>query len=376
MRSGDEVLSRQRNRGFAGHAAGLASFVVPLAFIAFLLLPTSHANLSSIASVNGHVYSLPSSASITSVASDVISLAKPGSSLDITGDVLAIGSGRPMKTHLGGHAVSPDAVLTDGAVVLVAHGENTLEGIAAKTEAIPFKTVVEGSGAIVHLAQLGNAGERTLYLGMSSRKQAAVFTLSAPHNEILQRTPTAKDGQKLVALTFDDGPGKWTQSVLDALAAKHVPATFFVLGSSAAGNTAMIRKLRDAGHEVENHTWGHPQLDKLTPDQIRSQIARTEAVIGPSRFLRPPYGAYNATVAGVATSMGYRLALWTVDTLDWKNRDADAIFAHVKSETKPGAIILMHDGGLERSQTVAAIPKIVDWLLRNGYSLTTVRNLL
>jgi peptidoglycan-N-acetylglucosamine deacetylase len=78
----------------------------------------------------------------------------------------------------------------------------------------------------------------------------------------------------------------------------------------------------------------------------------------------------------VADSLGYRLVLWTVDTLDWKTPNVGSILSLVKAETKPGAIILMHDGGADRSQTIAAIPKVVDWLLQNGYSLTTVANLV
>ncbi len=180
----------------------------------------------------------------------------------------------------------------------------------------------------------------------------------------------------MAALTFDDGPGTYTQAVLDALAAKHVPATFFVLGGAAAGNKAMIKAIKAAGHEVENHTWSHPVLTEVSAERVRSEISRTNAVIGGGRFLRPPYGTYNAAVAAQAHALGLRIALWTVDTLDWKHPSVESIMSYVKAKTKPGAIILMHDGGKNRSQTVAAIPVIVDWLFARGYSLTTVEQLL
>jgi peptidoglycan/xylan/chitin deacetylase (PgdA/CDA1 family) len=260
--------------------------------------------------------------------------------------------------------------------VRVRHGDHVLESIQSKTEAIPFKTTVRGKGVVVSLVQKGKQGTKTIYVGSASKKQAAAFLVAPAQDAIVQRSAGTKNGQKLAALTFDDGPSKWTQGVLDALAAKHVPATFFMLGSSAAGNKALVQKVKAAGHEVENHSWDHPVLTKLTADQVRSQISRTAAVIGGGYYLRPPYGTYNASVAAVAGSLGYSLVLWTVDTLDWKTRNVDSILANVKRETKPGAIILMHDGGADRSQTVAAIPKVVDWLLQNGYSLTTVENLL
>ena len=134
--------------------------------------------------------------------------------------------------------------------------------------------------------------------------------------------------------------------------------------------------MKDAGHEVENHTWNHPWLTKVSAAEFASQITRTNNVIGGSRFLRPPYGDSNATVKALASSMGLRLAFWTVDTRDWERQEVDAIMSHVKVETGPGAIILMHDGGPNRLQTVAAIPVVVEWLFAHGYSLTTVDQIL
>ncbi|MCL5736652.1 MAG: polysaccharide deacetylase family protein [Actinobacteria bacterium] len=149
----------------------------------------------------------------------------------------------------------------------------------------------------------------------------------------------------------------------------------FMLGSSAAASNALVRKVRAAGHEVENHSWSHPTMTELTPDAMRKEISRTDAAIGGGHFFRPPYGTYDTMVTSVANSLGYDLILWTVDTLDWKYPRVDSILSYVKAETKPGAIILMHDGGMDRSQTVAAIPKMVDWLLQQGYSLTTVEHI-
>ena len=138
----------------------------------------------------------------------------------------------------------------------------------------------------------------------------------------------------------------------------------------------MIAKIKAAGHEVENHTWSHPDLTKVSAAEFRSQVSRTSAVIGGTRFLRPPYGSSNASVKAQAAAMGIRLAFWTVDTLDWQHQDLDSILGYVKSGTRPGAIILMHDGGQNRLQTVAAIPVVVNWLFAQGYSLTIVDQIL
>lgn len=322
------------------------------------------------------IVSVPPSATIEGIAEDVLALARSGSSLDITGDVIDIAGGSAMKLEMNGTALARSSLLSDGAIVTVSHGDHHLEGIARKEQVISFETVLEGSGPVVSLVRRGESGKKEIFCGEISAKQAAVFTIVAPKNAVVRRTAIAKAGQKLAALTFDDGPGKFTQGVLDALAAKRVPATFFVLGSSAAANKNMIQRIKAAGHEVENHTWSHPVLTRLTSEQIRSEISRTSSVIGGSRFLRPPYGSYNTAVTAEADSLGQKLVLWTVDTLDWKYPDVDSILDRVKAQTEPGAIILMHDGGNNRSQTVAAIPRVIDWLFTNGYSLTTVGNLL
>ncbi len=365
--------SRRRSRR---HLPALIAGVVVLAGLAFLLLPTAHVSTRSLVEINGISYSVPSTVPASSLSQVSALLARPGSSLDLTGDVYALGQGSPATREIDGLPFAEDSTLTDGAVVEVRNGEHRLETIRRKMQSVPFETVYEGSGLIVSLAQSGKAGKRELFVGSASGKQAAVFVLSSPQNTVVQRTKTAKSGQKLAALTFDDGPGPYTQAVLDALAGKHVPATFFVLGSAAAGNKAMINKIKTAGHEVESHSWSHPDLTTVSAERVRSEISRTNSVIGGGSFLRPPYGTYNAAVAAQARAQGLRIALWTVDTRDWEHPEVDSIMSFVKAQTKPGAIILMHDGGKNRSSTVAAIPVIVDWLFAHGYSLTTVEQLL
>jgi peptidoglycan/xylan/chitin deacetylase (PgdA/CDA1 family) len=364
---------RRRSRR---HLPALIGGAVVLAGLAFLLLPTAHVSTRSLVQINGVSYSVPPAVPASDLSEVSALLARPGSSLDLTGDVYALGQGSPATREVDGLRLALDSTLADGAVVEVHNGEHRLETIRRKTQSIPFETVYEGSGPIVSLVQSGKAGKRELFVGSASGKQAAMFLLSSAQNMVVQRTKTVKSGQKLAALTFDDGPGTYTQAVLDALAAKHVPATFFVLGSAAAGNKAMIKKIKAAGHEVGSHSWSHPDLTKVSAERLRSEISRTNAVIGGGSFLRPPYGTYNAAVAAEARAQGLRIALWTVDTRDWEHPEVDSIMSFVKAQTKPGAIILMHDGGKNRSSTVAAIPIIVDWLFAHGYSLTTVERLL
>ncbi len=319
---------------------------------------------------------MPEGIRTTSLIEDTVALARPGSKLDLTGDVTGFAQGGPSQVTVDGRPLDATSVVSDGAVVIVRHGAHVLESISKKRQELPFETVLEGKGVIVSLVQTGKSGLREIYRGDESGKQAGAFTVAPPQNAVVRRSNTTEGGRKLVALTFDDGPDRYTQGVIDALASRNVPATFFVLGANAAGHKDMIARLRAAGHEVQNHSWSHPVLTGLSPEAIQREITRTSSAIGGSTLLRPPYGTYDQKVAAAAAAVGHRLVLWTVDTLDWKTRDVDAIMANVKSQTKPGGIILMHDGGVDRSQTVAAIPRVIDWLFANGYSITTVSRLL
>ncbi len=181
-----------------------------------------------------------------------------------------------------------------------------------------------------------------------------------------------------VALTFDDGPGEYTAQLLDILADKKVKATFFVVGRSATNNPDLIAREVNEGHVVGNHTWSHPRLSTLTPETIAAELEQTKQAItaagAPSPILvRPPYGAQNSTVRQVLAGRGEILTLWSIDTLDWKNRNAAVNTRQAVDRTQAGSIILMHD---IHPETVQAVPAIIDELEDKGFVLVTVPELL
>jgi peptidoglycan-N-acetylglucosamine deacetylase len=182
--------------------------------------------------------------------------------------------------------------------------------------------------------------------------------------------------KKLVALTFDDGPTHYTDDILAVLKKHEARATFFVVGKVAADSPKRIAQLRAAGMEVEDHGWAHAHLTDATRQAVLSEITRTETVIGKSKYFRPPYGLVTQTIRDVAGSLGMTLVLWNVDSLDWSSRKASSILSRVKAEVKPGSIVLMHDGGGDRSATVAALPGVISWLRSEGYKLVTVDELV
>jgi peptidoglycan/xylan/chitin deacetylase (PgdA/CDA1 family) len=182
--------------------------------------------------------------------------------------------------------------------------------------------------------------------------------------------------QKVVALTFDDGPSQYTPRVVAALEQTHTPATFFCIGQQAEADRTEIVRLKAAGFEVENHTWNHALLTRLTFDQVVQEIRLTEEVVGPTRYLRPPGGYYNPIVREAVASQGMMLIRWNVDTRDWQHQDIPWILSRVETEVRPGSIILMHDGGGDRSQTASAVPLMIAWLRSQGYGFVTVNQLL
>ena len=176
-----------------------------------------------------------------------------------------------------------------------------------------------------------------------------------------------------VALTFDDGPSIYTEGLLDILKEHGVQATFFLLGQSARVQSETVARMSAEGHEIGNHTWNHPNLTQLTDELTRQQIQQTDDIVsqiigGPTQLLRPPYGAYNDRVLAV---VGLPIIVWSVDPLDWKDRDAKIVAARI-IESPAGAIILAHD---IHKTTVAAVPAIIAALRERGIHFVTVTKL-
>jgi peptidoglycan/xylan/chitin deacetylase (PgdA/CDA1 family) len=194
------------------------------------------------------------------------------------------------------------------------------------------------------------------------------FTFAAP-------APTKK-----IALTFDDGPDPtYTAQILSVLATYNVKATFFEIGEQVADNPQITQAIFNAGHLVEDHTWNHPDLTTLTASQIQSQLQQTsDAIFNATgvrpQYFRPPYGSMDSEVESVAESMGLKTTLWTVDTLDWDqpNTTTNAIIQEVLTNATDNGIVLMHDGGGDRSRTVDALDDIIVGLRAQGYELVTI----
>lgn len=185
---------------------------------------------------------------------------------------------------------------------------------------------------------------------------------------------TLDSGKREIALTFDDGPDpRYTPQVLEVLRRHRVQATFCVIGREAAANTWLLNAIADAGHEIANHSWSHPLLTRMRDHEIHEQLARTsdvvdEAVGTAPALARAPFGDWNERALEISASLGMSPLGWSVDTCDWKEPGTRKVTSTVLENVRPGSILLSHDGGGDRSQTVAALRDYLPRLIDSGYT--------
>ena len=200
---------------------------------------------------------------------------------------------------------------------------------------------------------------------------------STPKATTVAATPAAGVVRTYVYLTFDDGPSQYTPQILRILRAYGARATFFELGQNVARYPYLTRRVYQQGNSVQNHTWSHPDLRHVSWPVFRSQVQKTDRYIRAQtgytpRCLRPPYGGTNRLVSHRAAVLGKKIRVWTIDTRDWSRPGTSVIVRRALANVHSGSVILMHDGGGNRSQTVAALPTILRTLKARGFVFTTM----
>lgn len=191
-----------------------------------------------------------------------------------------------------------------------------------------------------------------------------------------------KTEEKVIALTFDDGPHtKYTPQILDLLSEYDAKATFFVVGERAEMYPDLIYQIDQEGHELANHTYTHSL--KITPEKLEEELKKTNEIIhditGTYPFLyRPVGGSYNDRIINTAVENGYTVIMWSwhQDTEDWKRPGVHKIVSKVLSGAHPGDIVLFHDAGGDRTQTVEALKEILPELKKQGYKFVTISEFL
>lgn len=244
-----------------------------------------------------------------------------------------------------------------------------------------------GGAAARKVASVGGYLSRIKTLAGSGAGSFAVAEQGAENtaiNRTLAYAPVVRMAgtqHREIALTFDDGPGPYTPQVLAVLERLHVPATFFEVGVSEQYFHASTAKIVARGYPIGDHTEAHAPMSRLSPLLQQQQLLQQTAAIGDfgapfPRMFRPPYGLWDNATLALLKRYRMLMVLWTVDTDDWQLPGVQAIVDSAVDGAKPGAIILMHDAGGNRTETIAALPKIVRTLRTRGYTLVTVPQLL
>jgi peptidoglycan-N-acetylglucosamine deacetylase len=275
---------------------------------------------------------------------------------------------RHRRRRAGALAVAAALAFLLGVVVGAGGGDDGGGGVQAEATRV---------GWYGHLRMLAGAGRASLDFEERAQESAAI-------DRALARTPFVRMAGRqhpLVALTFDDGPGPFTDRLLDELRRLRVPGTFFVVGYQLPDFAPQLQREVDLGETVGDHTADHRDLAQLAARGQRAQIVgnaaelRSYGVPWP-RLFRPPYGSYDRTTHALLRRQRMLSVLWSVDSEDYLQPGVGAIVRNVVGHVQPGAIVLMHDGGGTRTQTIAALPRIVRELRREGYRFVSVPCLL
>lgn len=292
--------------------------------------------------------------------------------------------------HPGGVAIYRLGTEDPGIWSVLGEGqlEAPLPAVASSLARIrPGDTIARlGKGNFLNIHTVVEEGNRTIRVE-SSKRLSEVYDRFPKYVTMRARGAGRPDE---VAITFDDGPDpKWTPKILDILKERGVSAAFFVVGHQVEKHPEILRRIVDEGHEVGIHTYTHPDLSKVSEDRAKLEINATrcliESVTGRKTiFFRPPYNAdasprtpEELTSVRLAQSMGYVTVAEDIDPEDWSEPGSDAILTRIQQQRRMGGnVVLLHDAGGDRSQTVQALPAILDYLERRGDRVVSMATLL
>jgi peptidoglycan/xylan/chitin deacetylase (PgdA/CDA1 family) len=252
--------------------------------------------------------------------------------------------------------------------------------------ALLITAVSSGGGGRHHTAASDPASRRatTVHLTAAEREAQLHAAEERAIDNVLSYTPAVTSGGSKgheLALTFDDGPGPYTQQLVGMLNRLHVHATFFAIGEEERYFSAGTVLELHSGDVVGDHTETHPMMASLSAHEQREelveQIARIELLGGPRpRLFRPPYGSFDETTFHILHQLHLLMVLWSTDTSDYTLPGVPAIVQSALAGAHPGAIILMHDAGGDRSETIAALPAIIQGLRKKGFEPVTIPRLM
>lgn len=314
----------------------------------------------------------------------------PGNYVAVDGSTIRQGDGTRCTAKVNGNDTDDMGMhLNGGDKIEISNGTDITEPYTdSEPQTLPHKTELKGVGAVHLYSNNAQDGEQVTRTGKESGITATVTT-KEPINNIVQYYNVNSNGDKVIALTFDDGPwDKQTDEILDILEQNDAKATFFTVGQCISGHEKELQRAASMGCEIGTHTWDHAEgsgegvsLIKMSTDERKQEVQKgLEAIKNAtgqeaSTIFRCPGGNFDTSVATDLEGIVTAEIGWNVDTTDWKKPGADVIAQRIQS-AGPGNIILMHDGGGDRSQTIEGLRQALPKLKEQGYSFITVQELL
>lgn len=317
-------------------------------------------------------------------------IVKPGDLLAVDGSVLQAGGGEAMHVTVNGEYIDPhdERLVQAGDEILVEDGDNVMESFTEEYIETAPGVRFEGKGAIHLYTGVGKPGQTMVRTGSTSGISVNEV-MSEPVEEVVREINVDTGEEKLVALTFDDGPwAEWTEQILDILEANGAKATFFTVGERIKGHEATLARASEAGHQICTHSWDHASgsgqgvnLGYMTPEEQIAEVANGQSAISDaigksaSNVFRTPGGNFSEETAAIVRPYVSSEIGWNIDTRDWTRPGAEAVY-HALLGAQPGNVVLMHDGGGDRSQTVAALRDALPELTAQGFRFITIDELL
>ena len=314
----------------------------------------------------------------------------PGNYVAVDGSTIRQGEGTRCTEKVNGNDTDDMGMhLNGGDKIEISNGTDITEPYTdSEPQTLPHKTELKGVGAVHLYSNNAQDGEQVTRTGKESGITATVTT-KEPVDNIVQYYNVNSNGDKVIALTFDDGPwDKQTDEILDILEQNDAKATFFTVGQCISGHEKELQRAASMGCEIGTHTWDHAEgsgegvsLIKMSTDERKQEVQKgLEAIKNAtgqeaSTIFRCPGGNFDTSVATDLEGIVTAEIGWNVDTTDWKKPGADVIAQRIQS-AGPGNIILMHDGGGDRSQTIEGLRQALPKLKEQGYSFITVQELL
>lgn len=314
----------------------------------------------------------------------------PGNYVAVDGSTIRQGEGTRCTAKVNGNDTDDMGMhLNGGDKIEISNGTDIAEPYTdSEPQTLPHKTELKGVGAVHLYSNNAQDGEQVTRTGKESGITATVTT-KEPVDNIVQYYNVNSNGDKVIALTFDDGPwDKQTDEILDILEQNDAKATFFTVGQCISGHEKELQRAASMGCEIGTHTWDHAEgsgegvsLIKMSTDERKQEVQKgLEAIKNAtgqeaSTIFRCPGGNFDTSVATDLEGIVTAEIGWNVDTTDWKKPGADVIAQRIQS-AGPGNIILMHDGGGDRSQTIEGLRQALPKLKEQGYSFITVQELL